>query len=90
MLRHRPHVCGMRKNLMRLLPGLSKTERKLIADAMYDYDLGKHDYNDTRVIMLLHRERVIAALRKFYRSHGTTAALRLARKVECERCSRRA
>ena len=33
-----PHVCGMRKNLMRLLPSLSKTERKLIADAMYDYD----------------------------------------------------
>ena len=82
MLRHRPHVCGMRKNLMRLLPGLSKTERKLIADAMYDYDPGKHNYNDIRVIMLLDRDRVIAALRNFYWVHGTTAALRLAHKLQ--------
>jgi hypothetical protein len=77
------------ENLLLLLPKLSKTERKLIADAMYDYDLGKHDYNDIRVIMLLRRERVIAALRNFYWVHGTTAALRLARKVECERSTQR-
>jgi hypothetical protein len=74
----------MRKNMLALMSSLSEMDRKLIRDAMYDYDPGKHDYNDINVIMLLHRERVIAALRNFYWVHGTTAALRLARKVECE------
>jgi len=72
----------MRKNMLALMPGLSKTERKLIADAMYDYDPGKHDYNNPAVIMLLDRDRVIAALRNFYWVHGTTAALRLAHKLQ--------
>jgi len=73
----------MRKNLMSLLPCLSETELKLIRDAMYNYD-PKPNYNDIRVIMTLRRDRVIAALRKFYWVHGTTAALRLAHKLECE------
>jgi len=74
----------MRKNMMALMPCLSEAGLKLIRDAMYDYDPGKHDYNSTPVITLLHRERVIAALRNFYWVHGTTAALRLAHKLECE------
>ena len=77
----------MRKNMLALMPSLSEMDCKLIRDAMYDYDPGKHDYNNPAVIMLLDRDRVIAALRNFYWVHGTTAALRLARKVECERCS---
>jgi hypothetical protein len=71
-------------NLLALMPKLSEAERKLIADAMYDYRPGKIDYSNPKVIALLNHERVIAALRNFYWVHGTVAALRLARKIECE------
>jgi len=71
-------------NLLLLLPELTETERKLITDAMHDYD-PKKPVIDLREMALLDRKHVIAALRKFYRANGTTAALRLARKVECER-----
>jgi hypothetical protein len=72
------------ENLLLLLPKLSETERKLITDAIHDYDPEK-PVIDLRKMALLDRKHVIAALRKFYRVNGTTAALRLARKVECER-----
>jgi hypothetical protein len=72
-------------NLMALLPKLNETERKLIADAMCNYDPEKADYSDLNVIALLSCERVIAALRNFYWVDGTVAALRLARKLECKR-----
>ena len=74
----------MRKNMLALMPCLTEMDLKLIRDAMYDYDPEKHDYNSTHVIMSLHRDRVIAALRNFYWVHGTTAALRLAHKLECK------
>lgn len=74
----------MAENLLLLLRKFSETECKLITDAMHDYDPEK-PVVDLREMALLDRKRVIAALRKFYRVHGTTAALRLARKVECER-----
>jgi len=69
-------------NLLPLLPELSEPELKLIADAMRDYDPERLDYSDLRVIALLDRKSVIAALRKFYRVYGTTAALRLAGKLK--------
>jgi hypothetical protein len=74
----------MAKNLLPLLPKLSEPECKLIVDAMYDYD-PKKPVMDLPGIALLPGERVIAALRKFYRVHGTTAALRIAHKLECRR-----
>jgi len=78
-------------NLLEIAPGLSETERKLIADAMYDYDPNQRviDYNDFRVIAVSNPDKVIAALRDFYWVHGTVAALRLAHKIECKRHPKR-
>jgi hypothetical protein len=75
----------MTMNLIPLIPKRTEMERTLIADAMYDYDPGKLDYSDLRVMALLSVDRVIAALRNFYWVHGTVAALALAHKLECER-----
>ncbi len=76
----------MANNLLGIAPGLSETERKLIADSMYNYDPDQRvvDYNDFRVIATSNPDKVIAALRNFYWVHGTTAALRLAHKLECK------
>jgi len=63
------------------MPKLSGMELQLIEDAMYNYDPGKLDYSDLRVIGLLRPERVIAALHKLYLEYGTTSALRLADKL---------
>jgi Fe-S-cluster formation regulator IscX/YfhJ len=73
-------------NLLSVLPELSrsKTDCKLIADAMYDYEKCVIDPDHLSMIGFLDHERVIAALRKFYRDHGTTAALRLAHKLKCK------
>ena len=75
MLRHRPHVCVMRKNLLALMPKLTDEDRENIALAMRSYGPPNHalkrNYEhylkaaaafDT--IALSNREEVMAALRE--------------------------
>jgi hypothetical protein len=78
----------MAKNLLQALP-LSEMERKVIADAMHDYNPERPaiHHDDIGAIGLLPRDKVIAALRKFYRFYGTTAACDLARKLQ-RKCRR--
>src|SRR5262249_6200208 len=75
------------ENLLHALP-LSEMERKLIADAMHDYDPEKPaiHHRDMGRIGFLPHDKVIAALRKFYRLYGTTAACDLARKLQRKCC----
>lgn len=71
-----------------MLPCLTQRKRKVIADAMYDDCKHPIDDNDLGAIGLLPRDKVIAALRKFYRAYGTTAARDLARKLQSKRPSK--